>query len=218
MVLCCFLMTIVSVPQLWSDFYSTSALTAAAMGLIQQNIFFFPRVFCPLFTTWPKNIKNKNKGGEGEKKKKPSNQWCSYCSGGVSSQVFKKNNNNPTHNLAIAASLCEPKPLHFSVLAANEGCWPSSAPHRCDATENGLASCTFCQPPSPRPPPSTLPAWSGWCFSGIPSRGWCLYFSLYVIFLLSVGCFLLRSSSITPFFSPIRLVIIIFFYFFFPPP
>lgn len=81
--------------------------------------------------------------------KKPSNQRCSYCSGGVSSQVFKKNNNNPTHNLAIAASLCEPKPLHFSTLAANEGYWPSSAPHRCDATQNGFVSCTFCPPHPP---------------------------------------------------------------------
>lgn len=38
----------------------------------------------------------------------------------------KKQTKKPTHNLAIAASLCEPEPSHSSALAANEGYWPSS--------------------------------------------------------------------------------------------
>lgn len=48
-------------------------------------------------------------------------QQCSCCTGGVSSRVSQK----PTHNLTIASSLCELRPLAFSSPSANEGYWQS---------------------------------------------------------------------------------------------
>lgn len=103
-----FLIIAISMTHMSNAFYSTSVPITAEMGLI----FFYPQ-----FTTWAE--------------KNTSNQQCSYCSGGVSSQVSYK----PAHNRAIASSPREPEPLHLFPLFSNEGYLQSSAPHTCNTEE-----------------------------------------------------------------------------------